>query len=258
VEALPELSELAIILIAIAVGSFVKGVTGSGLPQIAIPVIAIFLGVERAVVIMAFPGIVTNVMLMWQHRGAVRETRDLPVLIVTGVVGSVIGTVGLATLDPALLSIGLAAVGATYVALFLSPIEVRLRPEVTRVTSGPLGFAAGLLQGATGISGPILTTYLHAFRLGRSPFILSLVTLFNLFAVAQVAALVRLDLYTPARVLESALALVPMLIFLPLGARLSARLSQQRFDRYLIVLVSFSAVLLAWDGVGDLLAARTH
>jgi hypothetical protein len=50
------LLELGIILVAIALGSFVKGVTGSGLPQIAIPVMAIFLGVERAVVLMAIPG----------------------------------------------------------------------------------------------------------------------------------------------------------------------------------------------------------
>lgn len=252
-EAAPDLAELALILTAIAVGSFVKGVTGSGLPQIAIPVIAVFLGVERAVVIMALPGIVTNTLMMWQHRAATRETRDLPVLVTTGMVGSVLGTIGLATLDPALLSLTLAAVGILYVALFLSRFEVRLSPRLTRYVSPPVGLAAGMLQGSTGISGPLLTTYLHAFRLTRSPFILSIVTLFNLFAVAQVAALFRLDLFTPTRLVESALALVPMMIFLPIGARFSARLSQQRFDRYLITLVSISAVLLAWDGITGLL-----
>lgn len=252
-ETLPDLGELALILSAIAVGSFVKGVTGSGLPQIAIPVIAVFLGVERAVVIMALPGVVTNTMMMWQHRASARETRDLPVLVTTGVIGAVIGTIGLATLDPALLSLALAAVGALYVTLFLSRFEVRLSPRVTRIASPPLGLAAGMLQGSTGISGPLLTTYLHAYRLPRSPFILSIVTLFNVLAVAQVVALVQLDLYTPSRMIESLLALLPMLVFLPLGARFSARLSQQRFDRALIVLVSVGVVLLAWEGVTGLL-----
>ena len=115
------------------------------------------------------------------------------------------------------------------------------------------GFAAGMLQGSTGISGPLLTTYLHAFRLPRSPFILSIVTLFNVLAVAQVVALVQLDLYTPSRMLESALALLPMLVFLPLGARFSARLSQHLFDRALITLVSVGVVLLAWEGITGLL-----
>ncbi len=252
-ESLPDLGELALILAAIAVGSFVKGVTGSGLPQIAVPVIAVFLGVERAVVIMAIPGIVTNTMMMWQHRASVRETRDLPVLVGFGMVGSVLGTIGLARLDPAVLSLTLAGVGALYVTLFLSRFEVRLSPRVTRYASPPVGLAAGMLQGSTGISGPLLNTYLHAFRIGRSPFILSIVTLFNLLALAQVAALVQLDLFTPNRLVESALALVPMLVFLPIGARFSARLSQQRFDRYLITLVSISALLLAWEGVTGLL-----
>ena len=247
-ETLPDLGELALILTAIAVGSFVKGVTGSGLPQIAIPVIAVFLGVERAVVIMAIPGVVTNTILMWQHRASTRETRDLPVLVTMGVVGAVVGTIGLATLDPALLSLALAAVGGLYVLLFFSRFDVRLSPRVTRFASPPLGFAAGMLQGSTGISGPLLTTYLHAFRLPRSPFILSIVTLFNVLAIAQVAALWQLDLYTSARMIESLLAVLPMLVFLPLGSRFSARMSQERFDRALIAIVSVGVVLLAWEG----------
>jgi uncharacterized membrane protein YfcA len=125
--------------------------------------------------------------------------------------------------------------------------------RLSRLVSPPLGLVAGMLQGSTGISGPLLTTYLHAFRLPRSPFIFSLVTLFNVLAVAQVAALVRVDLYTPERLFESLLAVLPMLVFLPLGARFSARLSQQRFDRALVALVSASAVLLAWEGINGLL-----
>jgi len=253
VESLPDVGELALILCAIAVGSFIKGVTGSGLPQIAIPVIAVFLGVERAVVIMALPGVVTNTLMMWEHRASARQTRDLPVLVTMGVIGSVIGTIGLATLDPALLSLALAGVGALYVALFLSRYELRMPVRLSRLVSPPLGLVAGMLQGSTGISGPLLTTYLHAFRLPRSPFIFSLVTLFNVLAVAQVAALVRVDLYTPERLFESLLAVLPMLVFLPLGARFSARLSQQRFDRALVALVSASAVLLAWEGINGLL-----
>lgn len=246
-------SELAIILGAIALGSFVKGVTGSGLPQIAIPVIAVFLGVERAVVIMALPGVFTNSWMMWVHRAAAKDTRDLPVLLVTGSIGAVIGTMGLSLLDAAVLALVLASMGAMYVALFLSSFEVRLSPRVTRVVSPPLGLVAGVLQGSTGVSGPILTTYLHAYRLTRAPFIFSLVTLFNVFAVAQVVTLFRVGLYSPSRVIESLLALVPMMILLPLGARYSARLSQRRFDLALVMVISGSVLLLTYDGISSLM-----
>ena len=252
-EVAPVWSELAIILGAIALGSFVKGVTGSGLPQIAIPVIAIFLGVERAVVIMALPGVITNSWMRWEHRAEARNTRDLPVLLATGTIGAVIGTMGLSILDPAVLALVLASMGALYVTLYLSSFEVRLSPGVTRVVSPPLGLVAGVLQGSTGVSGPILTTYLHAYRLARAPFIFSLVTLFNVFAVAQVVTLFQVGLYSPSRLVESFLALVPMMIFLPLGARYSARLSQRRFDLYLVLLISGSVLLLTYDGISNLL-----
>lgn len=249
----PLLSELAIILAAIALGSFIKGVTGSGLPQIAVPVIAIFLGVERAVVIMAIPGVLTNTWMMWDHRASAPETRDLPVLLVTGTVGAVIGTLGLAVLDPAILSLALASMGALYVTLYLVKVEVRLPPRVTRIASPPLGLFAGLMQGSTGVSGPLLTTYLAAYRLQRGPFIFSLVTLFNIFAVAQVVALFGVGLYTPTRIIESLLALIPMAIMLPLGARYSARLSQHRFDLYLVILIGASVLVLAQSGISGLL-----
>ena len=37
--------ELLVVLAALSVGSFVKGITGTGLPQLAIPVMALFIGI---------------------------------------------------------------------------------------------------------------------------------------------------------------------------------------------------------------------
>ncbi len=245
--------ELAVILVAISFGSFVKGVTGTGLPQIAIPVMAIFLGVERAVVIMAIPGVVTNSWLMWRHRAYASKTRDLPVLIVTGVVGAVIGTVGLDRLDASVLALILAFAVGLYIAMFLSPLDVHLPARLTRWTAPPLGFGAGVLQGATGISGPVVTAYMHGYRLERQAFIFSLVTLFQVFAVAQVVTLARIGLYDVNRLVESAIALVPIMTLLPLGARMSSRLSARTFDLWLIVLIGLSALKLLYDGVSGLL-----
>src|SRR5918997_1360368 len=112
--------ELAVILIAMAVGSFIKGVTGSGLPEIAIPVMATFIGVEPAVVIMAIPGVVTNTWLLLTHRHHRGDTRDLPVLLATGIAGAVLGTWLLKSLDNQVLSLVLAGVIILYVIVFLT------------------------------------------------------------------------------------------------------------------------------------------
>ena len=59
---------LAIILVAISIGAFSKGLTGIGLPTIAIPILAGFLGVEHAVVVMTIPVAASNVVIVWSYR----------------------------------------------------------------------------------------------------------------------------------------------------------------------------------------------
>ena len=57
---------------------------------------------------MAIPGVVANGWLVWSHRAEASETRDLPVMMACGAVGSVIGTLALKGLDARVLSAVLA------------------------------------------------------------------------------------------------------------------------------------------------------
>ena len=240
---------LFIILAAIAVGSLVKGVTGSGLPQIAIPVMAIFLGVERSVVVMAIPGIVGNAWLMWRFRAHFRKTRDLPVLLATGAVGAVAGTWLLTSLDPRILSGVLAGLILVYVGMKLTRPELQLSAATTRRLSPPVGLAAGTLQGATGISGPLVTTWLHSYRMEPPVYVLSLVTLFQVFGTVQAVTLVGLGLFTPSRMLESLLAVIPMALFMVIGTRLATRMSARTFDLWVLVLLVGSSLKLAHSAI---------
>ena len=86
-----EYSDIAIMVIALAIGGFVKGVTGLGLPSIAIPVMAGFLGVEHAVIIMVIPIAVLNAWLVWTHRGQALEVKELPKLLIWGCLGALWG-----------------------------------------------------------------------------------------------------------------------------------------------------------------------
>ena len=241
---------LSIIVIAMSVGAFIKGATGQGLPQIAIPVMASFLGVEHAVVVMAIPGIVSNSWLMWTYRDHLQRTRDLPAMLVTGILGAVAGTALLTTLDERVLSLALASVIVLYVVVFFTQPEFRLRPEVTRYLSPPVGLAAGVLQGSTGISGPLVSTYLHAFRLEKETYVLSVTTVFMVYAIVQTVALAILGLYNAARFGESFVALVPIMIMLTLGTRLTQKLSRRTFDLMIVGVLLASGVKLVYDALG--------
>jgi uncharacterized protein len=244
------IGSLSIILIAMSVGAFIKGATGQGLPQIAIPVMASFLGVEHAVVVMAIPSIVSNAWLMWTYRDHLQQTRDLPPMLVTGIFGAVVGTTLLTALDERVLSLALAAVIGLYVVVFFTQPEFRLEPAVTRYLSSPVGLASGVLQGSTGISGPLVSTYLHAFRLEKEAYVLSVTTVFMVFAVVQTVALAVLGLYDRARLAESLVALIPIMIMLGLGTRLTQTLSRRTFDLMIVALLIASGAKLVYDALG--------
>ena len=50
---------LVIVLVAV-IGSVAKAVTGMGLPVIAIPIAALFVDIDTAVVVIAFPNVLAN------------------------------------------------------------------------------------------------------------------------------------------------------------------------------------------------------
>lgn len=234
-------------IIAMAVGAFVKGVTGSGLPQLAIPVIATFVGVEHAIVVMSIPGVVTNTWLLVAHRRHRSETRDLPVLLITGSLGAVAGTYLLRSLDEHVLSVVLATMVFTYIGLVIFHPTFQLPPRVTRRTSPAVGTVAGVLQGATGMSGPLVITYLHSYRLPKEAYVFSITTMFQVFAVVQTITLAVVGLYTTDRLTQSLLSLAPIMIMLPLGARVAKRLPHQMFDIAVLAVMALSAVKLVYD-----------
>jgi uncharacterized protein len=239
-----------VILLAVVVGSLVKGATGTGLPTVAIPVMASFIGVEEAVVIMALPTVVTNSWLMWVHRSQVSATRDLRPMIVAGLVGVIVGAWLLTSVSARALSLGLAALIGMYVTLSLVRPELAFPPGVTRWVSPPVGFVGGLLQGSTGIAGPAVATYVHGFRLPPGAYVFSLAAQFQIFALVSVVSYQRFGLYTSERMAWGAIVLVPMMLAMPLGVRLGRRLERRVFDRFVLVVLATMGLKLIADGLG--------
>lgn len=239
--------ELTAIVAAMVAGAFIKGVTGMGLPPIAIPVLAPIVGVEHAVVVMALPTVVTNTWQAWTNRGAWGETRHLPALLLTGTAGGVVGAWLLTALDEQVLAVAIAVLVLAYVALQVLRPQARLPELVSRYGSAPVGLVAGALQGATGLSGSVFASWLHALRLSRPAFVLSIALLFQVSALAQIAGLVVFERYTPRRVADSLLACALVMLVLPIGARWADRLARRQFDRIVLAVLVLSAVALVVD-----------
>lgn len=245
-ESIP-LESILIIMLALAAGSAVKGVTGLGLPLIAIPIMANFLGVERAVVIMVIPGVVTNGWLLWVHRSQAGNTRHLPALLLAGVFGMLVGTWVLMEFSERVLSLLLALVIGAYLINLLANPRFSLSRTVGRYVAPVAGFGAGILQGATGISSPLVATFFHSLRLDKRAYVFSVTAAFQVLSVAQLITLYKFGLFTRTRLLEGFLALLPILIVMPLSIRFAHLVSRKVFDAILIALMIVMELKLLYN-----------
>ena len=123
-------TELTIVLIAVIVGAIVKAVTGMGLPIIAIPIAALFVDLDDAVVTIAFPNLLMNGVLAFRERSHLSETRDLPTLAVAGVAGAVVGAIAFVSLpeEPLVILLVIAILG--YVITFFAKPDLQIGPAI--------------------------------------------------------------------------------------------------------------------------------
>jgi hypothetical protein len=193
--------------------------------------------------------VLSNVWLVVAHRRAARHSRDLGRLLAAGVIGAVAGTVLLTRVDARWLSVVLAALILLYVSMRIVTPHFSLNPAVSGWSSPPVGLVAGGLQGATGVSGPLLSTYLHAFALTPSAYVFSLSSLFLVFSITQVTTLASLGAYSPQLIAEGFLALVPVAVLLPLGSWFTRRLDARTFSTIVMIGLVAAATVLVWQAV---------
>jgi uncharacterized membrane protein YfcA len=237
---------LIVIFVALAAGSLVKGISGLGLPLVAIPVMAGFLGVERAVAIMIIPGILMNFWLMWTYRDHAVRIPSLPVVAAAGVAGVVAGALILSAVPDRYLVLFMAVWLGLYLLSLLCRERVRMPAVISR--HAPLlvvGFA-GIVQGAVGTSGPVLAPYVHSLKLKQPQYVFAVSVLFQIFAFTQLTSFLWLGLIDTGRALESLMACVPIAIFLPLAVRLSRFFSDRAFDMLIVALLLVIEGRLIW------------
>lgn len=236
--------QLVVVLLASAAGALVKGVTGLGYPVLAVPLIALVGGIEDAVVIVAVPNLAANAFLCWEAREHRGGARDLDRLGAFGIAGAVLGTVALVQLPDDPLRVVLALTVVVFVVQFLRRPELRMDPTTARRWSPVAGSVAGVMQGAVGVSGPVVATWLHGYRLQRDSYVFSITLLFGVTGAAQVVVLVAQGAFTAERLVGSAVAAISVAIAIPLGLRLRRRLAGTAFERAVLAVLVLSAVSL--------------
>ena len=243
------LAGLAWAALALILGGILKGATGAGAPVIAVPVIALYFDVPTAVAVMVLPNFITNIVQSWNFRAHLPRGPFPWLYAGGGFLGAWVGTVMLAHVSPDLLLAMVAAVVFLYVGFRLMRPDWALAQGLADRLVFPVALVAGVLQGATGVSAPVSITFLNAMKLARPVFVATISVFFLSMTLVQIPAMVWYGLLTPPRALGSAVALIPLLGAMPLGAALAKRWPPHVFDRAILILLTGLAAKLAFDAL---------
>lgn len=237
---------LAIIVVAIAVGAFAKGLTGIGLPIITIPILSSFIGAEKAIVTMAIPAFASNIWICWGYRRMAPHVPKLPIALAFAAAGTMIGVYILASLSNTVLIYLIMGWIALYlVNLMLNP-NFRIEGKAATIAAPLLALLSGISQGATGIAGPVVATWIHSYRLEKEGYVFGVCIMFLCISGVQTAAVAAGGLMDTERLLTGLLAVIPTLIFVPLGMRTLKHVSPVVFNRIIIACIVVMEARMVW------------
>ncbi len=238
---------IAIVLSLVALGAWIKGLTGMGLPVFAVPAVATFTTVEEAVILMIIPGLGSNLWLIVSHRRHSASLAAHKPFMIAGFLGGVAGTLLLDQFDDRLLK----SLLALWLGIYLLQRLIHRGSRLTFRPSGPLAAAigglAGTTQGAVGISSQIVAPYFNRRDIEPTNFAFLMSTAFLVFSVAQLITALTEGLFTPDRVAIGTAALIPVAIFTQLGIRYASRVSQDLFQKILLGVFFLMELKLLWD-----------
>jgi uncharacterized protein len=214
-----------------------------------VPVLAAFVGVEPAVVVIALPNLILNSVLLWEHRAEARRTRAVLPMVLTGTIGVILGTLSLRSAPERLLAGVLGLLIALYLVLGVARPDLRLSETAIRRSAPAVGGVGGFLQGIAGFSGPLIGTYVHAWRLPREAYVFVVSAAFQASSMVQVATMASTGMLGSARLVQGGYALLPSMVGLVLGIRAARRLPQRRFEQLIRAFMAVLCARLLWTAV---------
>ena len=237
--------EITFIALALAAAGLIKGLTGLGLPLIAIPVMALFMEVEQAILVMALPSALVNGWQAVQLRRYRTFSYGPTQLVIGSLVGAGLGASLFSALPPRLLAIAMAVWILLFLAIRLAHPALRLSEPKARQLAPWAGLGSGVAQTTTGIPGPVVATYFHALDQDSRQFTFSVSAAFALLGVLQLVLVNWLGLYQWSHFASGLVACVPALAVMHLTGRFAHRVPPATTNRLVYgVLLALAGKLL--------------
>ncbi|TXI85794.1 MULTISPECIES: sulfite exporter TauE/SafE family protein [unclassified Cupriavidus] len=234
----PSTIELISLLLATFLGAgLVKGVTGMGLPTVAMGVLGTVMSPVAAAAILIVPSAVTNVWQLLAGPHKLRLMRRLWAMMLGIVIGTLLGTRLLVMVDPVWSgrTLGLALIAYAVYALVAPTFSVPQRLEAW--LSPVVGTATGLITGVTGVFTLPAVPYVQSLGLQKDELVQALGLSFTVSTFALAGGLVSHGAYRLDQLGLSLVAVLPALAGMWLGSIVRHRISPVTFRRCFLILL---------------------
>lgn len=217
------------------VAGIVKGVTGMGLPTVAMGILGALISPLAAANLLIIPSSVTNVWQLLAGPSFGLLIRRLWPMILTIVAGTLLGSTWLAEGGAKLTTTALGVALVLYSGYTLLARQLSIGRKAERWLSPLMGAVTGLITGATGVFVIPAVPYLQALRLERDDLVQALGLSFTVSTVALAAGLATRGVFQAENLALSALAVVPALGGMWFGQVLRGKISPSLFRRIFLL-----------------------
>lgn len=233
--------EYLVIALIMFLGAFLQGLTGFGSGLIAVPLLVLYLPLTTITPTLSIVNLLMATYLSWVLRRHIHLTQ-WRWLLVTGVLGTLVGNLLLAHVNLVGLQVGMALLVMSVAICFWFGVQWQLAN--TPRLQGMTGLLAGFSNGALTLGGPPVVLFLTSHRLARDSFRATLAVFFWVLALTNVISFSVQQRYEVSQFPILFALLAGMGIGTALGHRVSRYLSESLFRRITLVLV-FSAGVMA-------------
>lgn len=232
-----EIHYLNIIIIFIAAG-LVKGVTGMGLPTVAMGLLGTFMPLPMAAALLIIPSLVTNVWQLFSGPALTALWSRLWLMMLCIVAGTLAGSTFLISIDAGVSGFLLGAALIVYAAYALYAPVFTVTKKQERWLSPVIGASTGIITGATGVFVMPAVPYLQTLNFSKDELVQTLGLSFTVSTLALAAGLYAQDAYHLNQLSLSLFSVLPALIGMWLGQKIRSKISAKTFRKcFLLFLI---------------------
>jgi uncharacterized membrane protein YfcA len=222
-------SQTLIIALVFLFAGLVKGVTGMGLPTVAMGVLGALISPLAAASLLIVPSFVTNVWQLLAGPQFASLMRRLWLMMLMIIIGTILGSSLLTSGDTSITTAALGGALIVYAGYTLLARQLRIPQRWEWWLSPAIGATTGVVTGATGVFVIPAVPYLQALGFEKDDLVQVLGLSFTTSTLALAAGLASRGAFQIADAGSSAFCVVPALLGMAAGQVIRARVNPATF-----------------------------